>query len=105
MMTLRQRRSTPVFSLTFPVMAALSCFCLPEPVFGQGTSQQRPIGSQAALPDPSGDLLRQLEDVYKDMHANPELSMQERRTAGIAAKWLREQGYEVTEGLGGTGVV
>src|SRR4051794_7556585 len=31
--------------------------------------------------------------------------MQERRTAGIAAKWLREQGYEVTEGVGGTGVV
>ena len=31
--------------------------------------------------------------------------MQERRTAGIAAAWLREQKYEVTEGVGGTGVV
>ena len=31
--------------------------------------------------------------------------MQERRTAGIAANRLREQGYEVTEGVGGTGVV
>ena len=31
--------------------------------------------------------------------------MQERRTAGIAANWLREQGYEVTEGVGKTGVV
>ncbi|HLU76511.1 MAG TPA: amidohydrolase [Burkholderiales bacterium] len=39
------------------------------------------------------------------MHANPELSMQEKRTAGIAADWLRQQGYEVTEGVGGTGVV
>ena len=38
-------------------------------------------------------------------HANPELSMQEHRTSGIAAGWLREQGYEVTEGVGGTGVV
>ncbi len=57
------------------------------------------------LPGPSGDLLAKLESVYKDIHANPELSMQERRTAGIAAAWLREQGYEVTEGVGGTGVV
>lgn len=31
--------------------------------------------------------------------------MQERRTAGIAADWLRKQGYEVAAGVGGTGVV
>ena len=31
--------------------------------------------------------------------------MQEHRTAGIAAAWLRRFGYEVTEGIGGTGVV
>jgi hippurate hydrolase len=43
--------------------------------------------------------------VYKDLHANPELSMQEQRTAGIAAAWLRQSGYEVTEKIGGTGVV
>src|SRR3954452_4246753 len=104
-MTFRQRRSTLVFSLYFPAIVALSCFCPPERAFGQGTSQQRPTGSQAALPGPSGDLLRQLEGVYKDIHANPELSMQERRTAGVAANWLREQGYEVAEGVGGTGVV
>ena len=57
------------------------------------------------LPGPSGELLAKLEGIYKDIHANPELSMQERRTSGIAAAWLREQGYEVTEGVGGTGVV
>src|SRR6185503_15913378 len=60
---------------------------------------------QAVLPGPSDDLLAKLESTYKDIHANPELSMQERRTAGIAANWLREQGYEVTEGIGRTGVV
>ena len=58
-----------------------------------------------ALPGPTGDLLARLESVYRDIHANPELSMQEHRTAGIAAAWLREQGYDVTEGVGGTGVV
>jgi hippurate hydrolase len=65
----------------------------------------RTDAAQAGLPAPSGDLLTKLENVYRDVHANPELSMQERRTAGIASSWLREQGYEVTEGVGGTGVV
>ncbi|HET9147448.1 MAG TPA: amidohydrolase [Acetobacteraceae bacterium] len=58
-----------------------------------------------ALPDPSDALLAELSGVYKDIHAHPELSMQERRTSGIAAVWLRKHGYEVTEGVGGTGVV
>ena len=58
-----------------------------------------------SLPGPSADLLARLEGVYKDLHANPELSMQEQRTAGIAAAWLRESGYEVSEKIGGTGVV
>ncbi|MGH7153767.1 MAG: amidohydrolase [Acetobacteraceae bacterium] len=58
-----------------------------------------------ALPRPSGDLLATLEGIYKDIHAHPELSMQEHRTAGIASAWLRERGYDVTEGVGGTGVV
>ncbi len=59
----------------------------------------------AALPQPSDDLLAELEKTYKDLHASPELSMQEHRTSGIAAAWLKKQGYEVTEGVGGTGVV
>jgi hippurate hydrolase len=58
-----------------------------------------------ALPGPSDDLLAKLEGIYRDIHANPELSMQEHRTSGIATAWLREQGYEVTEGVGRTGVV
>jgi hippurate hydrolase len=63
------------------------------------------MSSQAALPDPSDELLAKLEGIYKDIHAHPELAFHEQRTAGIAADWLREQGYEVTEGVGGTGVV
>ncbi len=52
-----------------------------------------------------GDSLGDLEAVYKDVHSHPELSMQETRTAGIAATRLREAGYEVTTGVGKTGVV
>ena len=50
-------------------------------------------------------LLPDLEALYKDVHAHPELSMQETRTAGIAAKRLERAGYEVTAGVGETGVV
>jgi hippurate hydrolase len=46
-----------------------------------------------------------LEAAYKDVHAHPELSMQETRTAGLAAKHLSDNGYEVTTGVGKTGVV
>src|SRR5690348_2095054 len=50
-------------------------------------------------------LLPDLESVYKDIHSHPELSMQEKRTAGIAADRLRSAGYEVTTSVGKTGVV
>jgi len=46
-----------------------------------------------------------LEAIYKDLHANPELGMQEVRTAGILARHLRGAGFTVTEKVGGTGVV
>jgi hippurate hydrolase len=50
-------------------------------------------------------LLPDLEALYKDIHAHPELSMQETRTAGLAADRLKSAGYEVTVGVGRTGVV
>jgi len=50
-------------------------------------------------------LIPELEALYKDVHAHPELSMQETRTAGLAADRLRAAGYEVATGVGKTGVV
>ena len=50
-------------------------------------------------------MVSELEALYKDIHAHPELSMQEARTAGIAADHLRASGFEVTTGVGKTGVV
>ena len=50
-------------------------------------------------------LIPDLEGLYKDVHAHPELSMQETRTAALAADRLRKAGYDVTTGLGKTGVV
>lgn len=50
-------------------------------------------------------LLPELETLYKDIHAHPELSMHETRTARLAASRLRAAGYQVTTGVGKTGVV
>ena len=43
--------------------------------------------------------------LYLDIHQNPELSAHEVQTAAKLAGRLRELGYEVTEHVGGTGVV
>ena len=51
------------------------------------------------------ELLPDLERVYTDIHAHPELSMQETRTAGVASDRLRASGFDVTTGVGKTGVV
>lgn len=50
-------------------------------------------------------LIPELELLYKDIHAHPELSMHETRTATIAADRLRKAGYDVTTEVGKTGVV
>jgi len=46
-----------------------------------------------------------LDSLYKDIHAHPELAFQETRTAAKLANAMRELGFEVTEKVGGTGVV
>ncbi|MEP2495745.1 MAG: M20/M25/M40 family metallo-hydrolase, partial [Parasphingorhabdus sp.] len=46
-----------------------------------------------------------LMDIYRDLHANPELSGEEVRTAAKLAAEARRLGFTVTEKVGGTGVV
>src|ERR1700723_401737 len=67
------------------------------------------VSNQASSPDSTlwdlERLLPDLEALYKDVHSHPELSMQETRTARLAADHLRAAGFEVTAGVGKTGVV
>ncbi|MBB5118090.1 amidohydrolase [Streptomyces eurocidicus] len=58
-----------------------------------------------AIFDDLDSLLPDLEYLYKDLHAHPELAFQEKRTASVVAGRLTGQGWEVTTGVGGTGVV
>ncbi len=46
-----------------------------------------------------------LETIYKDLHAHPELSFMEVKTAALLAGEFRKLGFEVTEKVGNTGVV
>src|SRR5437764_9289962 len=60
----------------------------------------------------TGSLDKQVESVfpdaralYLDLHQHPELSSHETRTAATLAERLRGLGYEVTEHVGGNGIV
>src|SRR5438105_4663575 len=76
------------------------------------------VGAQAERPDPTvlqSEIAAvnrriaveypRLEALYKEIHSHPELSLQEEQTAARLARELREIGCEVTEKVGGHGVV
>jgi hippurate hydrolase len=76
------------------------------PVFGQ----KKPAAKKSQGP-PVNEISRivakdsaRMIDIFKDLHANPELGFMETRTAGIVASTLKELGFEVKEGIGQTGV-
>jgi hippurate hydrolase len=66
-------------------------------------------GASPAAADPLGDQVRgdlpSLMILYRELHANPELSMQEVKTSARLAAEARKLGFEVTTGVGRTGVV
>src|SRR3954447_3581034 len=51
------------------------------------------------------DYHSELTAIRRDIHAHPELGLEEVRTAALVAAKLREWGLEVTERVGKTGVV
>ena len=72
------------------LLAAAALFATPAP---------------AALADDIRVDMPGLMAVYKDLHANPELSMQEARTPAKLAAEARKLGFTVTEKVGKSGVV
>jgi amidohydrolase len=48
--------------------------------------------------------LEDLAEIYRGIHAHPELAFQEKRTADIVAGRLRDLGYDTMTGIGRTGV-
>ncbi len=62
-------------------------------------------GTRAAIDRGLDAQYAHIEALYKDIHSHPELSLQETRTAARLAAEMRALGYEVTEGVGKTGIV
>lgn len=62
-------------------------------------AQAQDLGAQVKREMPS------LMAIYDDLHANPELSFMEERSAAVMAREARAAGFEVTEKVGGHGVV
>lgn len=54
-----------------------------------------------ALADRVGEFIL----IRREIHAQPELAFEEHQTAALVARKLRDWGYEVTTGVGRTGVV
>src|SRR5262249_17964678 len=75
-----------------PAQAAAPCDTAPE----------API---AKVRQHVADNFGRLEALYKHFHSNPELSLQEEKTAARLARELREIGFDVTEKVGGHGIV
>jgi hippurate hydrolase len=74
--------------------------------FGAGALMLAVAPAQAdELRDAVAADLPELVKLYEDLHANPELSFQEVETAAKLAARARALGFEVTEGVGKTGVV
>jgi hippurate hydrolase len=62
-------------------------------------------GRVQAVEEKLGTEAAALVDLYKDLHQHPELSLMEVRSAARMARELKELGIDVTEKVGGTGVV
>lgn len=60
---------------------------------------------QSTLRDWLAEHHPEFTDIRRDIHAHPELGMEETRTAALVAGKLRSWGVTVTEGVGRTGVV
>jgi amidohydrolase len=57
------------------------------------------------LRDAVGSDMPQLMELYRDLHQYPELSFEEVKTGAKLAARMRALGFEVTEGVGKTGIV
>jgi hippurate hydrolase len=62
-------------------------------------------GTRAAIVRSLDAQYSRIDALYKDIHAHPELGFQEQRTAARLAAEMNALGYEVTEGVGKTGIV
>lgn len=81
--------------------ACSSIFCL----IASATAPAQALSSAPASSAEVGAVYPAAYALYLDIHEHPELSGEETRTAAEMASRLRQLGYEVTEHVGGHGIV
>ena len=80
---------------------SLYCFCLAL----TGLTPQLLADLEALEAEVQADYEQRLGALFEHFHANPELSFVEFKTAARMADEMQALGYEVTSGIGGTGVI
>ena len=85
-------------------MKRLPCSSLTLLMIAVATSAQVNSG---ALPSTEqvNAIYPEAESLYMDLHRNPELAFHEQQTAAKLAERMKALGYQVTTGVGGTGLV
>jgi amidohydrolase len=82
-------------------MSRIACLALILLTAASAARADAPASGLAGL----DEIYPKLDALYLDLHKNPELSMKEEKTAARLATELKTLGYQVTTGVGGTGVV
>src|SRR6185369_6844321 len=66
---------------------------------------QMPVAAQRNATSDIDAIYPDIETLYKDLHRNPELAFQETQTVAKLSARLKALGYDVTTGVGKTGIV
>jgi amidohydrolase len=70
-----------------------------------GAAQTKPSAWTSPSTEQVNAIYPEIESLYVDLHRSPELALHEQQTAAKLAERMKALGYEVTTGVGGTGVV
>jgi amidohydrolase len=84
-----------ILLLVYSPLVATDPPSLPDPLAQRVTAVGEKLAPEVAA----------LVDLYKDFHSHPELSLKEERSSARMASEAKALGFEVTEKVGGTGVV
>ena len=110
--THHRRHTRPLPTMTVHSMlrrSALVLGCtstlLSLPALAEETRPFDPLSAKPQLGTLIDQMYPDLKGIYEDLHAHPELGFQETRTAAKLAAEMRKLGFEVTEGVGKTGLV
>jgi len=88
--------------MNLPSLVFLCC-CVLTAI--QATAQSKSAAWTTPSAEQVNGIYPEVEALYIDLHRTPELGMHEQQTATKLAERAKALGYEVTTGVGGTGVV